>query len=425
MYVTLSDDDDEDGTIDDSHTVYYTVSEYGGDVCDLIEGAWMEWNLALSDFSENNVDLDKIKRITLGVVPRDGTSEKGDIYFDDIRLYVRRCVPEFAFDITSDPENIFYGGGPDCVVDQWDLDVMFEDWLLKDSNEISIKVEDNDANLLAWYKLDADALDSSGRTKHATIANDAAGTADPFALYAPDHNAASDGNSIDLSGSNYIDIPDLGNSPGDPNFAQGSICLWVRVERFAPTSLELHALFCDDDYTVGDIHIQFIGEETLDAIEFSGAGFGEAYSELVGIEFGEWVHMAWTYDSNGVKTDPNAVGKHRAYINGELIVDENSPSDSNLLELGPAAIGAWNSEGTMGRFIDARFDDIRIYSRVLSQGEITYLTGVPAGTNRWWPPNSLAEFVTDEPWGQKYINFRDYAFMMNYWLVDQLFPFDE
>ena len=92
---------------------------------------------------------------------------------------------------------------------------------------------------------------------------------------------------------------------------------------------------------------------------------------------------------------------------------------------GMSAVGAWNSEGTMSRYINARFDDIRIYNRVLSQGEITYLTGVPAGTNRWWPPNSLAEFVSDEAWGQKYINFRDYAFIMNYWLVDQLFPFVE
>ena len=426
IFVTLSDDDNADGTIDDSWTVKY-VADSGGDVCDLLEQQWMEWNIALSDFNEfNGVDLDKIKRITLGAVPKAGTNERGDIYFDDIRVYVRRCVPDFAYDIASDPENIFYAGGPDCIVDEWDIDIMFEDWLLKDSNEISVFVADADPNLLAWYKLDVDTQDSSGRGKHATIAIDAAGTVDQWPIWAADHNEDSDGNSIDLTGFNYIDIPDLADSPGDANYAQASICLWVRVDAFAALSLELHGLFCDDDYTDGDIHIQFIGpEETIDGIEFSGAGFGEVSADLVGIEFGEWVHMAWTYDSNGAKTDPNAIGKHKAYINGEQIADQNSAADSNLVELGPAAVGAWNSEGTMGRFINARFDDIRIYNRVLSQGEITYLTGVPAGTNRWWPPNSDAEFVTDEAWGQKYINFRDYAFIMNYWLVDQLFPFVE
>jgi hypothetical protein len=423
LFVTLGDDDDNDGDVDDSHTIYY-VEDSGGDVGDLTAETWIQWNIALEDFNAgccysdgNNVNPDKIRSIALGV--KDGT--EGYVYYDDLRLYVRRCVPFYAFDITSGADSVFEGG-PDCIVDGNDLSAMFGDWLLRDSNSLSIKVEDDDPNLLAWYKLDKNANDSSGRGNHATIAINAAGDADPSPVWTADVNKESDGNSINLNGHNYIDIPDL----CDFNVTQASITFWVKVDKFMPTSLDIHQLQAGDDDTTGDIHIAFIGEEdTLDGIEFSGNGYGGASADLVGVDFGEWIHIAWTYDSNGILADPNAVGKHRAYINGELVGDTNSPADSNLVALGPAAMGAWNSEGTMGRFIDARFDDIRFYNRVLSQGEIVYLTGVAPGTDRWWPPNSLAEFIYDEPWGQRYINFKDYAFMMQYWLMDQWFPFEE
>ena len=120
LWVTLGDDDDNDGDVDDSYTIYY-VADCGGDDGDLIAEEWIEWNIALQDFNEfGNVNPDKIRSIGLGV--KDGTT--GNVYYDDIMLYVRRCVPMYAVDISSDPEGD-YEGAPDCFVDGWDLALMF------------------------------------------------------------------------------------------------------------------------------------------------------------------------------------------------------------------------------------------------------------------------------------------------------------
>lgn len=126
MYVTLGDDDDDDGDVDDKCTIYY-VADSSGDVADLTAKQWMVWHLALEDFNDpardgNNVNPDKIKTITLGITG--GTT--GQIYFDDIRLYVPRCLPEHSLqygDFTGP------GGVPDCFVDYYDLEIMADEWL--------------------------------------------------------------------------------------------------------------------------------------------------------------------------------------------------------------------------------------------------------------------------------------------------------
>ncbi|GAG20934.1 unnamed protein product, partial [marine sediment metagenome] len=105
LFVTLGDDDDNDGDVDDSYTIYY-VADCGGDAGDLIAEEWIEWNIALEDFNEfGDVNPDKIRSIGLGV--KDGTT--GNVYYDDILLYVRRCVPFYAVDISSDPDGDYEG----------------------------------------------------------------------------------------------------------------------------------------------------------------------------------------------------------------------------------------------------------------------------------------------------------------------------
>jgi len=130
MYVTLGDDDDNDGDVDDSYTIYY-VADSGGDANDLIANEWMEWNLSLRDFNEspNSVDTGNIKSIDIGVNAITSLSmPMGRIWFDDIRLYVPRCVPMYAVDISSDPEGD-YEGAPDCFTDYWDLKHFGACWL--------------------------------------------------------------------------------------------------------------------------------------------------------------------------------------------------------------------------------------------------------------------------------------------------------
>jgi len=68
------------------------------------------------------VNLANIKKITIGfgdgVDPYPALGE-GHVWFDDIRLYIPRCIPERpTADLTCD-----------CVVDYRDLEMMTDEWL--------------------------------------------------------------------------------------------------------------------------------------------------------------------------------------------------------------------------------------------------------------------------------------------------------
>jgi len=66
--------------------------------------------------------------------------------------------------------------------------------------------------------------------------------------------------------------------------------------------------------------------------------------------------------------------------------------------------------------------ELRIYDRVLSDGEIVYLSGVSVGEGAYMPVPSTADIYFEEPEGQRRVNFKDYALLMQYWLTEQLFP---
>jgi len=101
-----------------------TYGHYGEDPNDLKDPSWQEWNIALSDFG---VDLTQVKDISIGFGDESNRTTPGGsgvVFFDDIRLYVPRCVlslrsPDFA--------RVDYV--KDCVVDHKEVDEMAEYWL--------------------------------------------------------------------------------------------------------------------------------------------------------------------------------------------------------------------------------------------------------------------------------------------------------
>jgi hypothetical protein len=102
------------------------VVEYDGDMNDTKIVEWQEWNIELQDFNDiNNVDLTDVNQVYIGFGVRGNNTLPGGsgvVYFDDIRLYLPRCVlqyvPEGAAELTDD-----------CIVDYVDLKTMAEEWL--------------------------------------------------------------------------------------------------------------------------------------------------------------------------------------------------------------------------------------------------------------------------------------------------------
>lgn len=109
MYVALQDSSND-----------VTVLPYDGDANDVKIAEWQQWNVDLNDF---DVNLASVKSFCIGFGDRDNLwlpGGTGLVYFDDIRLYPARCIPEYgpAVDLNDD-----------CVVDYRDLDEMAAQWL--------------------------------------------------------------------------------------------------------------------------------------------------------------------------------------------------------------------------------------------------------------------------------------------------------
>jgi hypothetical protein len=85
---------------------------------------WTQWNIDLKDFTNKGINLADVNSIALGLGSRNSTQAGGSglMYFDDIRLYRSRCVPEKLTLSQADFNS-------DCVVDLRDLQVMAGDWL--------------------------------------------------------------------------------------------------------------------------------------------------------------------------------------------------------------------------------------------------------------------------------------------------------
>lgn len=108
MYAILS-----DGTA----TAHVT---YSGDMNDVKEEKWHEWDISMREFLDANSSLDLSDVRTVGIGFAEGLPADGNVYFDDIRLYISKCVPGHY------PAGDFE---PDCDVDFYDFAVLASSWL--------------------------------------------------------------------------------------------------------------------------------------------------------------------------------------------------------------------------------------------------------------------------------------------------------
>ena len=125
MYVGLEDNDS-------NYFVDYP------DMNDIRQAEWHEWNIALSDFV--GVNMEAIRKIYLGFGDSANTTSPGGygwVYFDDLRLYPPRCLPELmkpAGDLNDD-----------CAVNWLDLKILSENWLQVGPNQADL-YQDNIVN---------------------------------------------------------------------------------------------------------------------------------------------------------------------------------------------------------------------------------------------------------------------------------------
>jgi hypothetical protein len=395
--------------LDDGVTVH---SSYYPDVNDINKVEWQEWNILLEDFNSAGVDLTNVSRISIGFGTYGGGTQggTGTVYFDDIRLYPRRCRPEL----------VAYDFNGDCVADIWDLWELGQDWLVYDYTVDAEPAPDTAAGgLLAWYKfnetLGTTAYDSSGNGYNAPVNVD----------FGWDPTGGFDGNSClyTATGGIYVDVPNEVLYDRLP-MTELTISMWVKPEALSHT--DGHGRFGGgSDATISDwwlisaMNLNYISTEPGYYVSFYGPSH---YGWMEGIEYLDpntsgsegWHHYAFCKDS-----DQSLMSIYR---DGLLVLEEDWP-DTPIRPLDPNNhefwIGAIPTPWGWGDWL-GWLDEVRIYDHALPHSQIVDLAGL---SSVYMPIVSNTTPYDAEAINSKKVNFNDFAIMADGWLLDeQLWP---
>jgi len=374
--------------------MYVSIKDAGGqsdsytnpDPNAVLAEAWTEWNIPLTEFGAVNLgDVDTIS-IGFGTPGNNQPGGTGLVYFDDIRLYGSRCFPDIVKPRADFSNN--------CVVDMADLEIMTGDWLIE-GYDVTVETI-SDANLEASYAFDNNLLDGSGNGR----------TADPCGVV-PMYAAGHAGQAIDFDGTYYVNV---NGYKGVAGTASRTCAAWIKtmatgqiVSWGADISSQKWIMRVQDDN----------GDEGTIRVEVNG-GYSVGQTDL---RDGQWHHVAGVLDSDGT---PN-VSDIQLYVDGVLEVETalaentiNTATKSDL-RIGRAPWGTLPFTG--------QIDDVRIYSRAVSQAQIANLAGIAAGTTFAQPLDALLTTPEDtDLQDDEKIDFLDYAVLVQSWLEEQLWP---
>jgi len=381
MYIAIEDGDED-----------VAIVKYGSDATyenmnDLKKPIWQQWNIDLQRFVNNNasIDLNDVNKVYIGFGVRGNSDTAGGygiVYFDSIRLYLPRCVPErvAAGDLSGD-----------CDFNLDDFVIMAEGWRCEAE-------EAPDSNLVGQWKFDeasgTTATDSIGGN-HGTILGGAVldgsgqllldGTDDyvdlPIGSLISTLDECSFAAWMDWDGGGgYQRIFDFGY-PNEPNLADLNEVTTPDVYMYASTSWFRYAI------TIGGF--EQVAQGTPSPMP-SGQHF-----------------VVVTVDINDA--DPNYTTLS-LYLDGRVAgynADANlEPSD---LDNTP---NNWlgRSLYTVDAYYSGSYDEFRIYNRVLSEVEVAELYC-----------STLARPRADLN-GDGVVDFKDMVMIIDKWLKETLWP---
>jgi hypothetical protein len=378
MYVAL-----EDGS---SHIGVAEYGDLGENMADIAVADWQQWDIPLSAFSGAGVILTDVAKVRLGfgdrVSPVVGGS--GIVYFDDIRLYLPKCVPWLlkpAADLSSN-----------CIVDFEDVGIMAEDWLRMDEQFDTVQAPDYDKRV-GWWTLDNTPWDDSGNFFDGTVEGDYAWVAGQIGIGA-----------IELKGNgSRVLVPHHALlSPQD----EVSVCAWINYSTTPGYSARVLAKGADagdrESYALqvtNDDMASFIVRDVNTTLYGAGSA--------TQLRHDEWTHIAATYDGDVAK----------CYLNAELSDSETPGPLSILVDTNDLAIG--NRADDTNRAFIGMIDDVQIYEYALSQPEIVHVATEGSG---YMPLTAASNLYNEESQGERAVNLRDFGVIANSWLEEALWP---
>ncbi len=208
---------------------------------------------------------------------------------------------------------------------------------------------DTDPALVGWWKFD----EGSGSTAADSSGNGNDGTLNGPVEWVEGH----DGSALSFNGPyNYVLVQD---SPSLDMTDAITIAAWIN-----PSWTGNNRILQKSEGT-GDNQYRLL-KEWGDNLRFDvpGAGLLEVTGNLP--TYGEWTHLAATYDGSSIKIYYDAV-----------VVGEMAASGDMATSTGTLCIGTKHETAPGGDEYHGIMDDVRIYNRALSQSEIKRLGGNP------------------------------------------------
>jgi hypothetical protein len=202
-----------------------------------------------------------------------------------------------------------------------------------------------DPSLVAWYRFDGDATDSSGNNLHGTeIGN-------------PTYEAGVFGQAINLDGDgDYVDCGD----PTEFDITEFiTFTYWIKVTAF-DRGWNTVLSRGDDSWRSSRAGTESYMEAAV------GGTSGNYTFGVTPVDDGEWHHIGWVYDGT----------MNYLYLDGEVDGSEESTGQITVSTY-PLFIGN-NSQNT-DRFWNGLIDDMMIFNRPLSQEEIQAIMQSSAG----------------------------------------------
>ncbi|MHC4432573.1 MAG: LamG-like jellyroll fold domain-containing protein [Planctomycetota bacterium] len=341
---------------------------YDGDMSDITEASWHEWNIDLTLFG---ISLQNVTQIAIGFGDENNTVQAGSgvVYFDEIRLYPSRCILSRR---TADFARADYI--QDCAVDYKELEAMSEDWLL-------VVEPPGDAYLVGWWMLDdgsgTTAVDSSAHGNHGTLNGD------------PQWVAGYDGEALEFDGvGDYVEVPHDASLTVD---TEVTVMAWINAQRHPGPAGDWQGILAKGNSPRSYSFYTYVNGSLHFSTTSGGAYVGSTSTGKVPLN--EWVHVAAMV----------ADGQHLYYINGEPAgTGGGGITLPGAADTATVMIGMTNETGN--EFL-GMIDDVRIYNKALTQEEIFSLMGSPTDLNE-----------------DNKINFKDYAVLLDHWLETQLWP---
>jgi hypothetical protein len=380
---------------------------YDGDMNDVKQASWHEWNIDLAKFG---IALANVTDIAIGFGNETNTKQGGAgiVYLDDILLYQPRCIlsKRSANFAKLDYAPAAFPASGDCAINYGELDIMMNDWLSADYVTEPTTNPALAGGLVAYYPLD----EGTGTTTADKSGNGHDGTLGAGVTWVTPGLAGS--SAIDVNGGPGARVSIGAWDPVGPGGM--TLSIWTR---WLGSNGRSQGLICKRDGWGSSDVLRFMFEIFPNAaLRLGQYGDNNAYSpaDTMTPYIGKWAHIAVTFDGTTA----------RFYLNGREIA--SGPFTLGTMTGATMTIGNTQSSIAWADSPEAYngdLDEARIYDRALSPAEVAYLADItPADGKLHVPVQSPAELYDTEPQGLQRINFMDFATLMVHWLEEQLWP---